>query len=257
MNGITIVTLNTWKGEGEYAARMAATICLLAGLDPDIVLLQEVLAVPSRRLCTADTVSAALGLNCAFHPAREKMRSFDGGDVLSQSGLAVLAKAKILSSSPVALPDDPRDGERIAQIVRIGAAAPVTVLNLHLTHLPDAAALRRRQLIAALSALPAGIDGLVIVGGDFNDSVDDGWLAPVAAALPGLTIRNTRHDVPNALTIPTLIDPPSDERPGCVDHILTVQVAESGPVVTLDTGHHGGGEVSDHRAVRAVLSIPD
>ena len=127
MQGISIVTLNTWKGEGDYPARMATTIDLLAGLDPDIVLLQEVFAVPSRGLCTADTLSAALGLHCAFHPARKKMRPFEGGDVLSQSGLAVLARAEILSSSPVALPDDPRDGERMAQIVRIGGAAPVTV----------------------------------------------------------------------------------------------------------------------------------
>ena len=256
MQGISIVTLNTWKGEGDYPARMATTIDLLAGLDPDIVLLQEVFAVPSRGLCAADTLSAALGLHCAFHPARKKMRPFEGGDVLSQSGLAVLARAEILSSSPVALPDDPRDGERMAQIVRIGGAAPVTVLNLHLTHLPDAAALRRQQLIAALSALPDGINGPVIAGGDFNDAVDDGWLAPVAPALPGLTIRNTRHDVPNAPATPTLVDPPSDGRPGCIDHILTVRAAESGPVGTLETGHHGGREVSDHRAVRAVLSIP-
>ena len=255
MNGMSIVTLNTWKGEGDYPTRMSATIDLLAGLDPHIVLLQEVLAVPSRGLCTADTVSAALGLNCAFHPAREKMRRFDGGDVLSQSGLAVLAKAEILSSSPVVLPGDPRDGERSAQIVQIGGGAPVTVLNLHLTHLPDASALRRRQLIAALSALPKGMNGPVIVGGDFNDEVDDRWLAPVTAALPRLTIRNTRHEAPHAPTTPTLVEPPSNGRPGCIDHILSVQVAESRPVGTLETGHHGDGEVSDHRAVRAVLSL--
>jgi endonuclease/exonuclease/phosphatase family metal-dependent hydrolase len=133
MNGISIVTLNTWKGEGDYASRMSAAIGLLAGLDPDIVLLQEVLALPSRGLCTADTLSAALGLNCAFIPAREKMRLFEGGDVLSQSGLAVLARERILSASPVLLPADPRDGERIAQVVHIDGTVPATVLNLHLT----------------------------------------------------------------------------------------------------------------------------
>tara|TARA_R110002110_G_scaffold138495_2_gene324419 strand:- start:1745 stop:2275 length:531 start_codon:yes stop_codon:yes gene_type:complete len=115
MPDISIVTLNTWKGDGDYRRRMVATVDLLAGLEPDIVLLQEAFAVPSRRISTAKTLSSALGLHCAYHPAREKTRSFEGQDVLSQSGLAVLARNQILSSRAVTVPADARDGERIAR----------------------------------------------------------------------------------------------------------------------------------------------
>lgn len=259
MPDISIVTLNTWKGDGDYRRRMVATVDLLAGLEPDIVLLQEAFAVPSRRISTAKTLSSALGLHCAYHPAREKTRSFEGQDVLSQSGLAVLARNQILSSRAVTLPADARDGERIAQIAEIVGAggtdgAPtVTILNLHLTHLEDRSELRRRQCVTALSALPEDVDGPIVAGGDFNDIVDAAWLSPVADAVPGLTLRNTRAGAPDGWEAPTLVEPPPDGRPACIDHLLAVSRAGGAAIEVGGVSHHGGAEVSDHRAVRVVV----
>lgn len=259
MPDFSIVTLNTWKGDGDYRRRMATTADLLAGLAPDIVLLQEAFAVPSRGISTATTLASALGLDCAYHPAREKRRSFEGEDVLSQSGLAVLARERILSSRAVALPEDPRDGERIAQVAQVAGidgAPPVTVLNLHLTHLADASALRHRQCVAALSALPEEIDGPILAGGDFNDFVDAAWLAPVAEAVPGLILRNTRAATTDGSLAPTLADPPAaGERPACIDHLLIVGRAGDAAIEAGNVSHHGGAEVSDHRAVRVGLTL--
>ncbi|NBP72049.1 MAG: hypothetical protein EBU57_02420 [Alphaproteobacteria bacterium] len=50
---LTLVTLNTWKGEGDYPARLSAMGDLIADLHPDIVFLQEVFAVPGTEIGTA------------------------------------------------------------------------------------------------------------------------------------------------------------------------------------------------------------
>ena len=148
-----LVTLNTWKGDGAYAGRMDRMAEGLAELAPDVVALQEVLLAPALGCDTAAFLADALGLPAVTLPLRRKRRVVEGRAADSWSGLAVLSRRPILSHRTIPLPDDPRDGERAALAVELDLdGIRVTVVTLHLTHLADGDALRRRQWDAIAAA---------------------------------------------------------------------------------------------------------
>jgi endonuclease/exonuclease/phosphatase family metal-dependent hydrolase len=181
MADITVLTLNSWKGDGDYPKRLELIRHGIATLRPDICLLQESLAAGALGWDTAEHLAEALGYRLAFAPARDKKRLIDGHPVVSQSGLALLTRGRIGTGRTVPLPDAPEDGERIAQIVEVTlAGARLLVVNIHLTYLPGRDELRQAELAAALAALPplVGYDA-AILGGDFNcppDSAPIRWL---------------------------------------------------------------------------------
>ena len=111
-----IVTINTAKGDGQYACRLDVLARELRALQADVVLLQESFSTCDRSLSTAAHLGAALGMHVAQAPARRKPRLVDGRELLSDSGLAILTRAPLLDATVRALPWDPADGERIAQI---------------------------------------------------------------------------------------------------------------------------------------------
>lgn len=177
----TVCTLNTWKCDGRYRDRLALMEAEARRLRPDILLLQEAFAAPSLGLDTTMRVAGALGHDFAGAPARAKLRGFEGAAVASISGLAVLSRGDIQSSRAVPLPEDARDGERIAQIVEIMLhGRRLLVVNMHLVYLPDRDDLRRAELEATLAALPP-LDryDAAVMAGDFNcppDSPPIRWL---------------------------------------------------------------------------------
>ena len=65
-----------------------------------------------------------LGFKAICHPARRKVRNFQGGTVVSTSGLAILTRFETRNARPLVLPSDPADGEWIAQIAEIDPAPP-------------------------------------------------------------------------------------------------------------------------------------
>lgn len=164
---IRLLTLNTWKDEGDYDRRLALTAEGLADLRPDIVCLQEVFAADEDGRNTARVLAAASGLEARLAPARAKFR----GGRWSTSGLCVLSAFPVRAVERIALPFDPNDGERIAQRVDLlTPVGPLRVVNLHLTHLPGraAAGMRRRQLEAVLGRAFEGWSDPVVFAGDFN-----------------------------------------------------------------------------------------
>lgn len=171
MTTLTVVTLNTWKGDGAYRARLAAMRQGLRALAPDIVLLQEALRAPEIGADTAAELAAELGLAAVWQPARAKRRTIDGTAAESWSGLAVLSRLPVVGRHVVPLPDDPRDGERLGLLVEVDHdGRRLTIACLHLTHLADAAALRQAQWAAVLAALPER--GAAVIGGDFNAGLE-------------------------------------------------------------------------------------
>ncbi|MDZ7825343.1 MAG: hypothetical protein U5R48_04065 [Gammaproteobacteria bacterium] len=111
-----IVTLNTWKCEGDYDRRLACMADSLAALAPDVVCLQECFVGAGSD--TLHALAAATGLRPYASPAREKTRTFRGRPVTSTSGLGMLVDGEVSGFSRVDLPSEPRDRERAAQIVR-------------------------------------------------------------------------------------------------------------------------------------------
>jgi endonuclease/exonuclease/phosphatase family metal-dependent hydrolase len=185
-----IVTLNTWKNEGDYRRRLRLMRDGLADLSADVICLQEAFATPGAD--TARELGAALGFVVHLAPARFKPRLHEGRMAQSSSGLAILTRWPG-SSCSMMLPSDPQDGERIAQRLdlRIGDRA-LRVLNLHLTHLRGAAELRATQLQRALAWASDGWTGGLVVAGDMNATAADAALAHLKLPMRPGTLHGAR-----------------------------------------------------------------
>jgi len=244
---VRLVTLNSWKCDGAYARRLALMAEGLAALDADVIAVQEAFAAPALGLDTAAALADALGMGKAVLPLRRKVRRVEGVEVDSTSGVAVLSRLPILSERAVRLSAHPRDGERAALLVEVASVAgPVTVASLHLTHLTEAGALRRSQLLDIVDAIADRPS--VLLAGDFNAPTE-------ALGLEDTRFRDTRTAC-GSESRPTLVD---GDASACIDHVLFAAGGALVPVrwrTALDTPANGDGlTASDHCAVVVDLAV--
>jgi len=242
---LRVVTLNTWKGDGAYAARLAAMTAGLASLSADIVALQEAFAGSDGGFDTAQHLARSLGMSATALPLRRKVRSVEGRSMDSTSGLAVLSRWSIRSHFSIGLTGDPRDGERGALIVdlEIGGRG-VCVACVHLTHLDGADEMRRREWHEVESALTRTMP--TIVAGDFNAPIE------IFDLHRGRFIDSRQACGEPAR--PTTVDPAL----GCIDHVLFSRDAGLRPLrwaTALGPSADGGVAASDHRAVVADFEL--
>jgi endonuclease/exonuclease/phosphatase family metal-dependent hydrolase len=204
---LVVVTLNSWKGDGAYRARLRLMTEEIRRLDADILLLQECFAAPELGCDTAAALAGAAGFHTARWDGRRKLRLCESSEAMSTSGLAVLSRYPIVKDWTVELPSDPRDGDRAALFAAIDHPAGIVLaVSLHLTHLRDAQALRRRQFETVMTELAGTPKAtLELVGGDFN-------AAPDAEELASTVLVDCRHlaGLPPAATCGE----------ACIDHIL-------------------------------------
>lgn len=237
-----IVTLNTWKNDGDYGRRLPLMRDGLAAMAPDVVCLQECFAADGYD--TAAFLAAGLGLHLHAAPARGKPRRHAGADLFSTSGLAILARGEGVSTRR-ALTSDPADGERIAQTLDLVVdGRPLRLLNLHLTHLRNAAALRALQLEEALSWACTDLAGGLVVTGDLNATAADAALAPLGLEPRPSTLHGARAglDAPGGLAI---------------DHCVLLRAGpwrDAGTLRGCDAPDADGWYPSDHAAVGVVLA---
>lgn len=175
-----VLSLNTWKCDGDYTHRLALMAQGLHSQEPDVVLLQEVFASEEGLYDTAQHLAQALSLTCLRAPSRRKPREVQGRVVASSCGLALLTRLPVLQTQVLELPNTPEDGERIAHITQLSSQGQLFwVANVHLTHLPAAAELRQEQISTVATALnQRGPNQPAIMGGDFNASIDSPEIAP-------------------------------------------------------------------------------
>lgn len=263
---LSILTLNTWKCDGDYGARLQAMKDGLAVLDADVICLQECFAVESEMGsgCTEAPVPVAdTALELARHldmalfaaPARLKRRRFAGAMPLSRSGLAILTRLPVEKVVTLELPADPRDGDRIAQslLLRVYGRA-LRIVNTHLTHLRDAPSLRAAQIVSLLERCCG--DGVpVVIAGDLN--------APLQA--PELASLRLREDLDAGPSGPndwpaTLIEGASGAD-RAIDHVLLLRgTLAHGPrllsrELVLDSRDAHGTLPSDHAGVLVMLAF--
>jgi endonuclease/exonuclease/phosphatase family metal-dependent hydrolase len=188
MHPLRIITLNTAKCDGDFTARLAWMAEELRRLSPDLVALQEVFRGETGRPDTGTQLATALGMTCAWAPARFKRRVLEGREVSGWSGMALLSNQAWDYVDAVDLPADPRDGERVAQVglLDLGGIS-VVVANVHLTHLRDADGLRREQLDCVLDhPLLQMKRAMRLLMGDFNSGLESDLMREVlGGAGPG------------------------------------------------------------------------
>jgi endonuclease/exonuclease/phosphatase family metal-dependent hydrolase len=204
LDEVRLVTLNTWKNEGDYPRRLELMAEGLASLDPDVLLLQEVFI--GGGWDSAGWLANRLGLHACTVPARVKVRAHQGRRQLCASGMAILTRGPTTARRHH-LPSDPRDGERVAMSVD-SPGGEIRILNLHLTHLagPQGDDLRARQLAEALTWAANDPRDRLIVGGDLNAQASAPCLAELWGGSPpppeiGSTLHGTGPAIDHLIMI--------------------------------------------------------
>lgn len=250
MQSLRIVTINTWKCDGAYRDRLRWLGEELKRLQPDVVAMQECFRDVDGEYDTAAYLARALHFRHAWTPARLKPRVVEGRELESWSGMAMLSRRHFRVET-VALPSHERDGERVAQIAHVDWEGGAIIANLHLTHLRDAAELRRLQLETLLShEAMQDADVPRILCGDFNMPIGP----EVLGERDGLSLRDT-YDI--ATGAPLALVRPTEQR---IDYILSLaaddasQPVFSSPAIVLDRPDPETGVYpSDHRGVACTL----
>ena len=159
-----VVTFNLYHDRAAWPPRRPLVVEALRQLDPDVIVLQEVLqhdTLPNQ----AEDLAQALGYQAYFI-------SIDPPGKVRRYGNAILTRDPVLARGWVPL--RPLQDSRSAGWVRIEhAGKPVTVYATHLHHQDDDAgrAMRREQLddlLALVSRTSAGTPS--IIAGDFNSA---------------------------------------------------------------------------------------
>jgi endonuclease/exonuclease/phosphatase family metal-dependent hydrolase len=273
---MTLLTINTWKCDGDYRARLSLLQNQLATLQADVVAMQEVFqaGTAGTRADTARQLADALDMGCAVAPSRQKQRLFDGEWTDSASGLAVLARFPIVANQIGTLPMDERDGERLAHYVHLDLAGrSLLIINTHLSHLRGASALRQAQLTALLDPLTTNLLGQLCLGetafdavflcGDFNAESRSPELQ-FLANYPRFSVQDTYRAGKGTLPGTTM---PADGSPNPgsgkrIDFIWSLASAsDRHPVVqsarvVLDQPDATGNFPSDHRGVFITIQFP-
>jgi endonuclease/exonuclease/phosphatase family metal-dependent hydrolase len=153
------VTWNIRHGQGtDGRIDLERTAATLAGLAPDIVLLQEV-DRGCRRSGGVDQ-AAVLGEQLGLDSVFVAHRPFDGGEY----GLALLARPRVIDSRAVPLLAAPRPLVALEAELDLGLAEPLTVVVVHLVDTLEQRAAEAREVAARIAL----VRGPWLVGGDFN-----------------------------------------------------------------------------------------
>jgi len=221
---IKIITINTWKCDGDYSKRMRIMAQQLKTLAPAIIACQECFRSEDGQADTLKFLADKLSMHYSFVPGRSKPRYLDGDWVESQSGLGVLSAYPIIAVNQFELPAVEGDEDRKVQMVEIvlPSEKKVLVANTHLTHLNNTLA-RKSQAEALAGILNANkIHDYNIICGDFNaepGSIEIRSFIKKAGAIDCYTAGNgaePRHSLANAFARNINI---------CVDHIFALPLS--------------------------------
>jgi len=171
---IQIVTINTWKCDGDYYNRRQVLADQLKALTPHIIACQECFLTEDEKVDTLRFLAEELDMYYHFTPARFKSRLLGNDEVNSFSGLGVLSAFPIKVLPDLDLPFNETDGERKVQQISIEITEYKRLLltNVHLTHLSNATELRKKQLtLIAQNTTTKNFDFNIICG-DFNCTPD-------------------------------------------------------------------------------------
>ena len=258
---LRVVSLNTWKCDGNYPQRLNWMADGLRALDPDIVFLQEAFECHSTGDDTADFLGRAQGLHVTQVWGREKLRHHFGEFRNSRSNLAMLTRKRPVHLEALELVPCDGDQQRMVQIADLSISnLPMRLCNTHLTHIasPSGDTARMAQAEQLLRAAVPPDGGLAIFGGDLNARPQQVAIQKLADA-PGI-LAPDNYNVLGTFHGQSVDDPVERET---LDYIF-VMSGQSAPATSykrawkaLDTPI-GPDRMfpSDHAAVVADIDLP-
>ena len=167
---VKVLTINTWKCDGDYDQRLLLLRDQIAATGADIIFIQEAFRTPDLSYCTLRYLAQSLRYYYSFVPARRKKRKINNVVRDSFSGLGMLSRFPFHNSENIVLPSTLRDGGRSAQLEIVHAyGKKILLANIHLSFLRERDNLKVQQLERILNKLVEveGVD-LYCIGGDFN-----------------------------------------------------------------------------------------
>jgi len=172
MQNLSIVTINTWKCDGDYFNRLFLLAEELKTIAPDIIACQECFHLQDGVANTLGYLAEHVGMHHLFLPGRNKPRYFEGKWQDSLSGLGILSRFPLTELPSVLLPLTSEDDERKLQqaMVNLPNGEKVLLTNLHLTHISDAEHTRLLQIEKLASIINQNQTNHHIICGDFNST---------------------------------------------------------------------------------------
>ncbi|HET6253945.1 MAG TPA: endonuclease/exonuclease/phosphatase family protein [Puia sp.] len=241
---IDLLTINTWKCDGEYYKRrevLAAGLRQMSFTDR-VIFCQECFRTIDGEVDTLHYLSTALNIPGYFVPARRKHRSLDGCMTDSFSGLGILTNLPVSSRTTVELPSSLADGGRAVQLLtlELTAGRSMLVANVHLTHLRNQA-LRIQQLLRVMQEISASTAHYRIIGGDLNAEENSTEIQLLKERGP--VIDSASHWVDHLLIVRPAVQP--------YPHFTRAETVLDKPDAV------NGLYPSDHFGVHAHLLAPD
>ncbi|GAA2214470.1 hypothetical protein GCM10009850_099350 [Nonomuraea monospora] len=226
----------------DTARRRPLLLAALAEADADVIALQEVEPALLQMLLAAPWVREVYTLGTDPY----------GPDV-DEAGLLLLSRLPVREAARHGLGPH----KAIAAVVVDTVTGPLTIAVTHLTsdHTADGPSRRRGELGAIAEGL-AGVDGDVVLAGDFNDGTD----TPAAA----LGLRDAwaeAHGPDGTPTFDPVVNPLAalSSRSGRAARLDRILLRGRPQVVSAalrgDAPDPGGLFISDHYAVEAVLDL--
>jgi endonuclease/exonuclease/phosphatase family metal-dependent hydrolase len=259
---IKIITINTWKCDGNYHERMYILARQLKNLKPDIIACQECFYSDEGKADTLLFLAGELKMNCRFLPGRFKKRLFEGNWVESFSGLGILSAYPITAITQLELPGMPEDNDRKAQqaVINLPGGEQILFTNIHLTHTGNNG-LRTAQTKALAGFVAKDVSCKHhIICGDFN-AIQGSAEIETFMRMSGAINCYTEGNGPEPAY--SLVGPYAESKLICVDHIFALPIpggsrypefTNSG--VVLNTRDETGGLFpSDHFGISTTVII--
>jgi len=265
VENVKIITINTWKCDGEYRLRMDILAKQLKQLKPHVIACQECFYSEEANADTLKFLADELNMNYSFLPGRSKKRPFEGKMVNSTSGLGILSVYPVTEAESFDLPIVPEDNDRKAFKVDIDlpSGKTLTVTTTHLTHLGQQKGLRKAQAEALAGFVTEETPNPYhIICGDFNATPDSEAVMAfmeLAKATDCYTLGNgtePHYSLTDAYY--------KANKQVCIDHIFTLQLPGINnypqfidSAVVLNTPDETSGLYpSDHFGITTTLLIP-
>ena len=244
---LRVVTLNIYHDKADWPKRLPLIVAGLRELQPDVLVLQEVLQteqLPNQ----ARTLADALGYQVHFV-------STDPEDRARRYGNAILTPHRVLDTG--GKPLEPLDDTRTVARARIDT--PAGIVDVYATHLHwtvEGGAMREQQLrdLLAYVATTRG-DAPVVIAGDFNAPTTAPELAVLQAGF--VDAYGQAHPEAGEDDASTTLNPAFFDRRSRIDHVFLerdrFELIDARRV--LDTQGPDGTWPSDHFGVSVDVRI--